>query len=32
MAGTAAPLVDPGGSDRARNARLEIVFVTPESF
>jgi hypothetical protein len=32
LAGTAAPLVDPAGSDRSRNARLEVVFVTPESF
>ncbi|MEJ7732325.1 MAG: hypothetical protein WKG00_24355 [Polyangiaceae bacterium] len=32
LAGTAAPLVDPAGSDRSRNARLEVVFVTPETF
>jgi hypothetical protein len=32
LAGGAAPVVDPGGADRARNARLEVVFVTPETF
>jgi outer membrane protein OmpA-like peptidoglycan-associated protein len=32
MAGNAAPVVDPSGADRARNARVEIVFVTPETF
>jgi outer membrane protein OmpA-like peptidoglycan-associated protein len=32
VAGNRAPLVDPGGPDKARNARLEIVFVTPEGF
>jgi hypothetical protein len=32
VAGNAAPVVDPAGADRARNARVEIVFVTPESF
>lgn len=32
VAGNAAPLVDPAGADKARNARTEIVFVTPESF
>ncbi|WP_437648683.1 hypothetical protein [Sorangium sp. So ce362] len=31
LAGSAAPVVDPGGSERARNARIEIVFVTPET-
>jgi hypothetical protein len=31
LAGNAAPVVDPAGADRARNARLEIVFVTPEA-
>jgi len=31
VAGNAAPVVDPSGSDRARNARVEIVFVTPEA-
>ncbi|WP_437289233.1 hypothetical protein [Sorangium sp. So ce406] len=31
LAGAAAPVVDPGGSERARNARVEIVFVTPET-
>lgn len=30
VAGNAAPIVDPAGADRARNARVEIVFVTPE--
>jgi hypothetical protein len=32
LAGGATPLVDPGGADRARNTRVEVVFVTPESF
>jgi hypothetical protein len=32
VAGAALPVVDPGGKDRSRNARLEIVFVTPETF
>lgn len=32
LAGNAAPLVDAAGGDRARNARIEIVFVTPEAF
>jgi hypothetical protein len=32
LAGNAAPVVDPAGPDRARNARVEIVFVTPETF
>ncbi|WP_437735406.1 hypothetical protein [Sorangium sp. So ce1335] len=31
LAGSAAPVVDPSGSERARNARVEIVFVTPET-
>ncbi|WP_434045888.1 MULTISPECIES: hypothetical protein [Sorangium] len=31
LAGAAAPVVDPRGSERARNARVEIVFVTPET-
>jgi outer membrane protein OmpA-like peptidoglycan-associated protein len=31
VAGSAAPVVDPSGSDRARNARVEIIFVTPET-
>ncbi|XYH99944.1 hypothetical protein ACMHYB_09365 [Sorangium sp. So ce1128] len=31
LAGSAAPVVDPGGSERARNARVEVVFVTPET-
>ncbi|WP_437939433.1 hypothetical protein [Sorangium sp. So ce341] len=31
LAGSAAPVVDPGGSERGRNARVEIVFVTPET-
>lgn len=30
LAGAAAPVVDPAGNERARNARVEIVFVTPE--
>lgn len=30
--GTAMPAVDPEGADRARNARVEIIFVTPETF
>jgi hypothetical protein len=32
QAGAVAPVVDPNGSDRARNARVEIVFIVPESF
>jgi len=32
IAGNAAPVVDPSGSLRGRNARIEIVFVTPEAF
>ena len=32
LAGARAPVVDPAGSDRARNARVEIVFITPETF
>jgi hypothetical protein len=32
VAGNAAPVVDPAGADRTRNTRVEIVFVTPESF
>jgi flagellar motor protein MotB len=32
VAGNRAPVADPSGPDRARNARLEIVFVTPEGF
>jgi hypothetical protein len=31
IAGAAAPLVEPGSDRAARNARVEIVFVTPES-
>ena len=31
LAGSAAPVVDPGGRERARNARVEIIFVTPET-
>jgi hypothetical protein len=31
LAGARAPLVDPAGSDRGRNARVEIVFVNPET-
>jgi hypothetical protein len=32
LAGAVAPVVDPEGPDRARNARVEVVFVTPETF
>jgi outer membrane protein OmpA-like peptidoglycan-associated protein len=32
VAGARAPLVDPAGRERGRNARVEIVFVTPETF
>ncbi|MGK4007095.1 hypothetical protein WMF31_31020 [Sorangium sp. So ce1036] len=31
LAGAAAPVVDPTGGERARNARVEVVFVTPET-
>jgi outer membrane protein OmpA-like peptidoglycan-associated protein len=31
VAGAAAPVVDPAGKDKARNARVEIVFITPET-
>lgn len=31
VAGARAPLVDPSGSERGRNARVEIVFVNPET-
>jgi len=31
-AGTAAPVVDPRSAEHKRNARLEIVFITPETF
>jgi hypothetical protein len=31
-AAAVSPIVDPAGPARARNARVEIVFVTPESF
>ncbi|HVY48449.1 MAG TPA: hypothetical protein VHB21_21320, partial [Minicystis sp.] len=31
-AASASPVVDPAGPSRARNARVEIVFVTPETF
>lgn len=31
VAGAAAPVVDPLGRDKARNARVEIVFITPET-
>jgi outer membrane protein OmpA-like peptidoglycan-associated protein len=30
VAGAVTPVVDPGGRHRARNARTEVVFVTPE--
>lgn len=32
QAGTAAPVVDPRSAERKRNARVEIVFITPETF
>jgi hypothetical protein len=32
VAGDRAPVADPSGPDKARNARLEVVFVTPEGF
>ncbi len=32
LAGAALPVVNPEGADRARNARVEVVFVTPETF
>ncbi len=32
VAGNRAPVADPAGPDRGRNARLEIVFITPEGF
>lgn len=32
FAGARAPVVDPRGRDRGRNARIEVVFVTPEVF
>jgi outer membrane protein OmpA-like peptidoglycan-associated protein len=32
VAGGGAPVADPAGPERARNARVEIVFVTPEGF
>lgn len=32
LVGTAMPAVDPEGADRARNARIEVVFVVPETF
>ena len=31
VAGDRAPVADPAGPDRAHNARLEVVFVTPEA-
>lgn len=31
LAGARAPLVDPAGRERGRNARVEIIFVTPQS-
>lgn len=31
VAGAAAPVVDPLGKDKARNARVEFVFITPET-
>jgi len=32
VAGNRTPVADPRGPDRARNARVEVVFVTPETF
>jgi outer membrane protein OmpA-like peptidoglycan-associated protein len=32
QAGAVAPVVDPQSSDRTRNQRVEIVFITPETF
>jgi flagellar motor protein MotB len=32
VAGARAPVVDPAGKGRGRNARVEVVFVTPEAF
>lgn len=32
LAGAAMPVVNPKGANRARNARVEVVFVTPETF
>ena len=32
LAGVVSPVVDPESADRARNARVEVVFVTPETF
>ena len=32
LAGAALPVVNPEGADRVRNARVEVVFVTPETF
>lgn len=32
VAGAALPVVNPEGAHRARNARVEVVFVTPETF
>lgn len=32
VAGNRAPVADPAGPERARNARVEIVFITPEGF
>ena len=31
VAGNAAPVVDPGGASATRNARIDVVFVSPES-
>lgn len=31
VAGASAPVVDPAGKDKARNARVELVFITPET-
>ena len=32
VAGNRAPIADPAGPQRSRNARIEIVFITPEGF
>lgn len=32
VAGNRGPVADPVGPDKARNARVEVVFVTPETF
>ncbi|MFO0760594.1 MAG: hypothetical protein U0359_29205 [Byssovorax sp.] len=32
LAGNVAPVADPASADRARNARVEVIFVTPETY